>query len=641
MKNASLKILFIISIVLAGSYLQAAHLVGGQISYECIGNGEYRIRLRVYRDCAGGGAQFDTQANIAIYDTANNLITMLTPTKGATINVPPDSTGNPCVSAPPGLCTEYADYLDSIVLPPVPGGYVITHQRCCRNNSIDNVVNPGSIGNTYTVSIPSNDTTCNSSAEFVGVAPIVICMGKELNMPLRIKETDGDSLYIELCRILEGGASGGGGGGCNTTIPNPPCPPPYVNVTFGPSYSYLTPVPSSPIFAVHPQTGTITGTPNALGKYVLGICVTEYRKGIPLSTTRLDYQFNVSNCVSTIVADMVTPLEDPEVECDGLTVQFTSEVTTTPNVFWKFGDPTSLVDTSSKANPKWRYPAPGKYTVTLIAGIGSGCGDTTETVFEVQPPVYPDYSFNGIFCLNANKADFDAIGYYPNDATFAWEFGADANIPTYSQKTPPTINWSAPGKKIIKLTVAYDACVKEYIDSLEISNFSSVVSAGPDFAIKVDEVVEVTGSGGQRFEWTASHPVYFGSPFNRSTAIKPTPGADTITIYMRATDHLGCEGIDSLYLFVDDDPGIMNLITPNDDGRNDYFDLSQLNPDGNCKLTIMNRYGSEVWVANEYKNDWKGVNKGGNELPDGTYYYILECGTELRHVSAITIWRLQ
>ncbi|MDZ7847338.1 MAG: hypothetical protein U5L96_11490 [Owenweeksia sp.] len=33
----------------------------------CVGNNEYRIKLRVYRDCGGGGAQFDQNAAIAIY----------------------------------------------------------------------------------------------------------------------------------------------------------------------------------------------------------------------------------------------------------------------------------------------------------------------------------------------------------------------------------------------------------------------------------------------------------------------------------------------------------------------------------------------------------------------------------------------
>ncbi|MBK9459838.1 MAG: hypothetical protein IPN94_10490 [Sphingobacteriales bacterium] len=31
--------------------LKAAHLVGGEMSYECLGGNSYRINLYVYRDC--------------------------------------------------------------------------------------------------------------------------------------------------------------------------------------------------------------------------------------------------------------------------------------------------------------------------------------------------------------------------------------------------------------------------------------------------------------------------------------------------------------------------------------------------------------------------------------------------------------
>ena len=58
----------ILCAIMLGSSLesQAAHLVGGEISYLCLGNNTYRIKLRVYRDCASGGAQFAQQAAIAI-----------------------------------------------------------------------------------------------------------------------------------------------------------------------------------------------------------------------------------------------------------------------------------------------------------------------------------------------------------------------------------------------------------------------------------------------------------------------------------------------------------------------------------------------------------------------------------------------
>ncbi len=69
-------------------------------------------------------------------------------------------------------------------------------------------------------------------------------------------------------------------------------------------------------------------------------------------------------------------------------------------------------------------------------------------------------------------------------------------------------------------------------------------------------------------------------------------------------------------------------ITPNNDGMNDtfFFDLlANANeedfPDN--EMLIFNRWGDIVYQAKPYNNDWNGLNDEGQELPQGTYYYIL------------------
>jgi gliding motility-associated-like protein len=41
-------------------------------------------------------------------------------------------------------------------------------------------------------------------------------------------------------------------------------------------------------------------------------------------------------------------------------------------------------------------------------------------------------------------------------------------------------------------------------------------------------------------------------------------------------------------------------------------------------MTIMNRSGQVVYDVENYKNDWNGRSANGQELPDGTYYYVLD-----------------
>ena len=74
--------------------LSAAHLVGGEISYRCVGsntNGNvYEIKLTVYRDCNSSGAPFDNFAPITIYGGAaqNVAVQNLSVARGQITSIP-------------------------------------------------------------------------------------------------------------------------------------------------------------------------------------------------------------------------------------------------------------------------------------------------------------------------------------------------------------------------------------------------------------------------------------------------------------------------------------------------------------------------------------------------------------------------
>jgi gliding motility-associated-like protein len=81
---------------------------------------------------------------------------------------------------------------------------------------------------------------------------------------------------------------------------------------------------------------------------------------------------------------------------------------------------------------------------------------------------------------------------------------------------------------------------------------------------------------------------------------------------------------------------VPNAFSPNGDGINDYFEILGIeNYEGNS-LTVINRWGNKVFEAKNYgissiPKYWDGkantgVRIGNEELPTGTYYYILELG---------------
>lgn len=75
---------------------------------------------------------------------------------------------------------------------------------------------------------------------------------------------------------------------------------------------------------------------------------------------------------------------------------------------------------------------------------------------------------------------------------------------------------------------------------------------------------------------------------------------------------------------------IYNAVSPDRDGKNELFYIQYIDvlPDRkNNKMIIFNRWGSLVYEATNYDNTntvFRGLGNNGNELPPGTYCYVLE-----------------
>ena len=69
---------------------------------------------------------------------------------------------------------------------------------------------------------------------------------------------------------------------------------------------------------------------------------------------------------------------------------------------------------------------------------------------------------------------------------------------------------------------------------------------------------------------------------------------------------------------------IPTLITPNMDGRNDYFVIGSNESMGKMELVIFDRRGVQVYKNSNYDNRWDGIDSDGNPLPDNTYFFLLK-----------------
>jgi gliding motility-associated-like protein len=84
---------------------------------------------------------------------------------------------------------------------------------------------------------------------------------------------------------------------------------------------------------------------------------------------------------------------------------------------------------------------------------------------------------------------------------------------------------------------------------------------------------------------------------------------------------------------------IPTLITPNMDGRNDYFIIGGITNEANTELIIFDRRGVQVYKNYNYDNSWNGVDYNNNQLPDDTYFYILKFANGKSYKGYIVIRR--
>ncbi|MDR3705949.1 MAG: gliding motility-associated C-terminal domain-containing protein [Paludibacteraceae bacterium] len=100
----------------------------------------------------------------------------------------------------------------------------------------------------------------------------------------------------------------------------------------------------------------------------------------------------------------------------------------------------------------------------------------------------------------------------------------------------------------------------------------------------------------------------------------------------RLKNRFGCDSTVYLQLTVLSPAVVIpEVFTPNGDNKNEVFKIKNIDRYPLNHILIFNRWGNKVYEGKPYMNEWDGKNYfgpkvGGNSLPVGTYFYILNLG---------------
>lgn len=532
--------LLVFSLVCTTSVLRGTHIVGGEITYKCLGGDQYEISLTVYRDCYTGIPWFDDPAAIGVYDANWNLVrTILVPWDVFSNDTLPIALENPCLVVPPNVCVNGTVYRTVQTLPFKAGGYTLVYQRCCRNELIKNIPNPLDVGISIIANLSEKTMLeCNSSATFNKWPPVAICVHYPIDFDHSATDPDGDSLVYRLCTPLNGATQ-------QNPQPVPPNKGPYQEVVWNsPPYNLANVLGGDPL-TIDPATGFMTGIPNTLGNFVVGVCVDEYRNDTLISTTRRDFQYNVADCGVPTAA-----FADIMGACENEVVKFANQ-SNVPDVRWYFDWPNDLTQTTTEFSPQYQFPDTGTYTVALITVPGLPCSDTMFRTIHVGAfhidaafsYTLPSCDNNGmvISATDASKDTVYGIG------SWNWRLTGPSGFATQSSAQNPTFIVTKPGSyKLTLIAMSAGGCRDTLVKQFN-APIPRTDSLRQELTICPGDTVALNSGGivGYIYEWTP------GATLSDTTAASPAAFPMQTTDYLVTITNAGCtyEGMVTVHVF--------------------------------------------------------------------------------------------
>ncbi|AZA84002.1 hypothetical protein C1637_16035 [Chryseobacterium lactis] len=246
--------------------------------------------------------------------------------------------------------------------------------------------------------------------------------------------------------------------------------------------------------------------------------------------------------------------------------------------------------TNEISNPA-TYIAPNGVTYVRVTN-SNGCFAVAKITLEVIPPKISSVLVDKVICIE-DKTTLDAG---PGFTSYEWSTGAttqqitNVSVGTYWVNLK---NGECVTKQIVKVYPSPNPVIK----SIDITNNTATINVTggtPPYQYAVDQTGNWQDSNIFNNLKRGQHTFYVKDKYNC------IPVSVEVTV-----------------------SNLINIITPNDDGKNDSIDYSALAYKKNLVFEVYDRYGNKLYSADKVRNfKWDGT-AFGKKLPTATYWYTI------------------
>jgi gliding motility-associated-like protein len=205
--------------------------------------------------------------------------------------------------------------------------------------------------------------------------------------------------------------------------------------------------------------------------------------------------------------------------------------------------------------------------------------------------------------------------------------------------SPSSINTTNVGRTVYTFTPAAGQCGTSSQITIVVNPLPAL-NLGPDLTIAPGDSttmnVSVLGNI-VSYQWAPSVGL------NMATIKDPVASPSSTTVYtLDVIDDNKCETSASIKITVSRGASkilVPNAFSPNGDGINDTWIITNLSAYPGATVDVFNRYGQLVFHSENYNKPWDGT-LNGKPLPMGTYYYIIDPkNNEKKIAGAVTLFK--